>query len=177
MSIKTINLSTFKQIFIANKDNKKMYGEVSTDFDLINQILNLLPESIFKNPKLKWLDPCAGKGYFSMVLYKRLFKSLQIKIKNPESRHKHIIRNMIYQVELNAEHIPTLHSIFGEEANIFQKDFLQLKDGEYDVIIGNPPFNSMGSIKVPTNKKSKKKQDGVSIRRDYGKTTIFNFAS
>ena len=77
MSINSINLSTFKQTFIVDEQNKKMYGEVSTDFHLVNSILDLLPPRLFKDPNLKWLDPCAGRGYFSMVLYKRLFKSLQ----------------------------------------------------------------------------------------------------
>ena len=79
MSINSINLSTFKQTFIVDEQNKKMYGEVSTDFHLVNRILDLLPSTLFENPNLKWLDPCAGRGYFSMVLYKRLFKSLQNK--------------------------------------------------------------------------------------------------
>ncbi len=83
MSISTIDLATHKQVFNVNINNKKTFGEVTTDFSLINKILDLLPQYLFENPSLKWLDPCAGKGYFSMVLYKRLFKSLQIKIKCP----------------------------------------------------------------------------------------------
>lgn len=174
MSINSINLSTFKQTFIVDEQNKKMYGEVSTDFHLVNRILDLLPSTLFENPNLKWLDPCAGRGYFSMVLYKRLFKSLQNKIKSEELRHKHIIQNMIWMIELNPEHIPSLHAIFGKEANICEKDFLTCSDQCYDVIIGNPPYNAHGSIKVPTNKNSKKKKDGVSIWRDFVKTAIFN---
>ena len=34
-------------------------------------------------------------------------------------------------------------------------------DREIDVIIGNPPFNSGGIKKVPSNKKSDKKKDGL----------------
>ena len=124
MSIKSIDLSTFKQTFIVEEQNKKMYGEVSTDFHLVNRILDLLPLTLFENPNLKWLDPCAGRGYFSMVLYKRLFKSLQKIIKSDELRHKHIIQNMIWMVEVNPEHIPTLHTIFGKEANIFENNAL-----------------------------------------------------
>ena len=155
MSIKSINLSTFKQTFIVDEQNKKMYGEVSTDFHLVNRILDLLPPRLFKDPNLKWLDPCAGRGYFSMVLYKRLFKSLQNKIKSDELRHKHIIQNMIWMIELNPEHIPSLYTIFGKKANIFEKNFLTYTESCYDVIIGNPPYNANGSIKVPTNKISK----------------------
>ena len=52
MSIKSIDLSTFKQTFIVEEQNKKMYGEVSTDFHLVNRILDLLPLTLFENPNL-----------------------------------------------------------------------------------------------------------------------------
>ena len=54
-----------------------MYGEVHTDFKLINDMFEMIPNSYFKNPNLTWLDPCAGKGYFSIILYKKLFKDYQ----------------------------------------------------------------------------------------------------
>ena len=63
MSISTIDLSIYKQEFNVNVNNKKMFGEVTTDFSLINKILDLLPHHLFENPSLKWLDPCAGRGY------------------------------------------------------------------------------------------------------------------
>ena len=50
---------------------------VNTDFKLIRQMFELLPEKLFSNPELKWLDPCCGCGYFTMVLYKKLFMSLE----------------------------------------------------------------------------------------------------
>ena len=174
MSISTIDLSIYKQEFNVNVNNKKMFGEVTTDFSLINKILDLLPQYLFENPSLKWLDPCAGRGYFTMVLYKRLFQSLQNKIKPPLKRHRHIIQNMIWMVEINSEHIPFLYDVFGTEANIVQHDFLEMHEMKFDIIIANPPFNSKGSIKVPTNKKSQKKKDGVSIWRDFVKTAIYN---
>jgi len=174
MSISTIDLATHKQVFNVNINNKKTFGEVTTDFSLINKILDLLPQYLFENPSLKWLDPCAGKGYFSMVLYKRLFKSLQIKINCPSKRHQHIIQNMIWMVEINSEHIPFLYDVFGTEANIAHHDFLEMHEMNFDVIIANPPFNANGNIKVPTNKKSEKKRDGISIWRDFIKTTIYN---
>ena len=135
MSIYTLDLRTFKQNLDCKKENKERYGEVNTDFNLINQMLDLLPRKLFTTPKLKWLDPCAGQGYFPMVLYKRLFKSLQTKIKAPKKRHEHIIKNMIYMIEINGEHIPCLYSIFGENANIAHGDFLTSSNMKFDIIL------------------------------------------
>ena len=148
MSIYLQNLEEFKQDFSCKKGNKEKYGEVNTDFILVNRILDLLPTYLFDDPTLKWLDPCTGKGYFSMILYKRLFKSLQTKIKAPKKRHQHIIKNMIYMVELNSDHIPTLYKIFGNTANIANDNFLEMKNMYFDIIIGNPPFNANGLKKV-----------------------------
>ena len=110
MSIKNINLESYKQLFNVSLQNKNKYGEVNTDFSLVSQILQLIPEHKFKDPKLKWLDPCCGSGYFSMVLYKLLFENLPIK--DGEEKHNHIIMNMIYMVEINEEHLPLLKVIF-----------------------------------------------------------------
>ncbi len=68
MSIRTINLATYKQLFNVSLQNKHKYGEVNTDFALITKILNLIPKHKFQDPKLRWLDPCCGCGYFSIIL-------------------------------------------------------------------------------------------------------------
>lgn len=167
MSIFSIDLDSFKQDFDTKMVNKEMYGEVHTDFILVNKILDLLPEHLFTDPNLKWLDPCAGRGYFPMVLYKRLFNSLHTKIKEPKKRHHHIIENMIYMIEINSDHISSLYDTFGETANIANNNFLELKKQSFDIIIGNPPFNTNGTKKVPTNSRLSKKKDGVSIWTDF----------
>lgn len=167
MSIFSIDLKSFKQNFDSKTINKEMYGEVHTDFILVNKMLDLLPQHLFLDPSLKWLDPCAGRGYFPIVLYKRLFNSLHTKIKEPKKRHQHIIENMIYMIEINSDHIALLFETFGENANIANANFLEMKKQRFDIIIGNPPFNSNGAKKVPTNSRLSKKKDGISIWADF----------
>ena len=172
MSIRTLNINQYSQVFNAEKNNKINFGEVHTDFTLIHKILDLLPKYLFADPTKKWLDPCCGKGYFTIVLYKRLFKSLLKSIPNDEERHNHIIKHMIYMVELNSEHIPLLYKLFGENANILNGDFLTLTNQKYDIIIGNPPFNINGVIKVPTRNNVNKKTDGKMIWAAFVKKAI-----
>jgi tRNA1(Val) A37 N6-methylase TrmN6 len=160
MSIRNLDINTYPQLFNVSLQNKHKFGEVNTDFALIYKILELIPKHKFKDRNLKWLDPCCGSGYFSIVLYKLLDK--HIPILDDNERHTHIITKMMYMIEINPEHIPVLRSLFGENANINCINFLYTT-GSYDMIIGNPPFNSNGLVKVPTNTKSSKKYDGTSI--------------
>lgn len=172
MSIYHTNLNFFTQNFDISGNNKAIYGEVHTDFKLINEMLQLIPNEFFKNPDLTWLDPCTGRGYFSMVLYKKLFFHLSKVIINPEERHNHIITKMIYMVEINNEFIPTLKKMFGEKSNIFNKNFLDFKiNKKFNFIIGNPPFNVGGLIKVPT-KQGIKTKDGRTIWQSFIKKSM-----
>jgi len=154
------------------RENKDLFGEVFTPFNLIHKILNLIPEKVFENPFNKWLDVGAGSGNFSIILYLKLLDSLSEKIPDIEERKKHIIKNMIYMIELRPENIEILKTNFGEHANIYEGDFLSYKYNSetnnimpqiFDVIIGNPPFNCNGQKKVPTNNIDNKKQDGSTI--------------
>ena len=123
MSILNLDLSTYKQNFEVSAKNKQLYGEVHTDFKLINNMLDLIPKKYYENPNLTWLDPCCGRGYFTIVLYKRLFSSLSKLFPEPKKRHEHIITNMIHMIELNSNFIPSLKNIFGENSNIYNENF------------------------------------------------------
>ena len=163
MSIYNKKIEDIQQIFNISNFNKHTYGEVNTDFILINKMLDMLPKNVFADKNKKWLDPCCGKGYFPIVLYFKLFKSLQKTIPNSLKRHNHIIEKMIYMIEINKEHIDELFELFGEKANIINDDFLNITNQKYDIIMGNPPFNVNGIVKVPTQKNISKKTDGKMI--------------
>ena len=131
--------------------NKLLYGEVLTPINIVTKMLNIIDNKYFKDPKLKWLDPGCGTGNFSIVLYNKLLENLTI-IKEKQERSEHIIKNMIYMVELREENINILKKTFGKNANIINKDYLNWEtDIKFDIVIGNPPFNFNGIKKVPTN--------------------------
>lgn len=173
--IKLHNIEKIQELF--NKKNykidKELYGEVFTPFYFIERIFKIFPNKIFKNPNLRWLDPGAGTGNFSIYLYYKLLENLKEEIENIDNRKDHIINNMIYMVEYRNENIKILKEIFGENANIFNKDYLHYNPSyNYDIVIGNPPFNFNGQKKVPTNSKNSKKQDGKTIWVDFIKHSI-----
>jgi hypothetical protein len=162
-----------KQNFSVPKERKEIFGEVTTDFELINIMLDMLPNNVWGNKGLRWLDVGCGQGYFSYLILNRLLKSLQFQFKNTEECRKHIITNMLYMIEINPLHKPALLSIFGENSNILIDDFIDpTKESlqiltEIDIIIGNPPYNINGVIKTPTNSLLKKTLEGRTVWRDF----------
>jgi tRNA1(Val) A37 N6-methylase TrmN6 len=146
------------------------YGIVYTPENLVNSMLDLIPVKFFKNKNLKWLDIGAGKGAFSLNLLNRLIKNLRDEFETDEDCKAHILKNMLYMVEIYEPHIDSLTSLFGEDANIITQSFLSIDEytiGKFDFIIGNPPYNINGSIKTPTNSKIKKTDDGKAIYVDF----------
>lgn len=131
------------------KKEKDKFGEVFTPLKLINDMLDKLPAAIWSDPNKKWLDPATGIGNFPMMVYARLMNGLATypDFTDQVIRSQHIIRRMIYMVELNPESCARIRSIFGSAANLFCSSFLNqtiFTDGttQFDVIVGNPPFNS-----------------------------------
>jgi hypothetical protein len=160
------------QNFEVSKDDKYKYGEIYTPFSLIEQMFNLFNPSVFTEKDKKWLDTGSGTGYFSIYLYKSLMDGLIKTIPDINERHNHIITNMIYMVEIKDSNIKILRDCFGNNANIAHINYIKDKlpstfSEKYDFIIGNPPYNSDGIKKVPTNKIINKKEDGKTIWIDF----------
>ena len=165
--IKNYKLEDFTNKTYLKKSDKKLdYGEVITPYSFIELIISSIPIELFKDKTLKWLDPGAGQGNFSIIVYYKLLEGLKDIIPNIEERSNHIITKMLFMVEIQEDNCNILEEIFGENANIYCKDYLNFEADKFDIIIGNPPFNSKGQIKVPT-KKGDKKNDGKTIWPDF----------
>ena len=149
-----------------NNQDSINYGIIYTPNNLVNNILDLIPENYFKDPNLKWLDIGAGNGAFSLNIFNRLNNNL--------SNKEHIIENMLYMVEIYPDHIKELKNLFCENANIIEQDFLALdnKYSNFDFIVGNPPYNINGKLKTPTNSNIKKTDDGKQVYVDFIKKSL-----
>ena len=164
IDIHNIDLNLIKQHFEVSKEIRYKYGEINTPFFLINKMLELIPLNEFKNPHKKWLDIGSGCGYFSMVLYKKLYLNLSDVLLDPLLRREHIIHNMIYMSEIREDNCDTLERFFGKDCNLIKGDFLSSNVNiEFDFVIGNPPYNNNGLKKVPTNTFVNKKEDGTTV--------------
>lgn len=143
MDIQNINISGFVQSFEVSDEDKLEYGEIYSPFSLIESMLDMFDKEVFSEKDARWLDPGAGTGYFSMCLFSRLNAGLEKVITNDEERHKHIVGNMIYMVEIKHSNVVALKKMFGDDANIVHSDFLSTDMSlSFDYVIGNPPYNS-----------------------------------
>jgi hypothetical protein len=134
---------------------KKENGEVFTPIKLVNDMLDKLPIEVWENKNLKWLDPCCGMGNFPIALYLRLMEGLKDEIKDVKERKKHILENMLYMSELNKKNVLVCKQIFDInnelKLNIYEGDSLKVdynkefKIKDFDIIIGNPPYNASGT--------------------------------
>lgn len=150
-------------ISIYNNNNKYLYGEVPTPKDIINKLLNNIPESNFYNLNLKWLDPGCGNGYISIYLYFILFDKLRNNFNSDIECRDHIVKNMIYMIDINEENIKQVRSLFSYKENIICGDFLQYEPNiRFDIIVTNPPYNFNGQKKVPTSN-GDKRSDGTTL--------------
>jgi hypothetical protein len=125
-----------------------------------------IPLSIWRDPDTKWLDPANGIGNFPVVAFYMLdyqlgkhgpkeFKGDDNKIK----RRRHIVKNMLYMIELNKGNVNTSRKIFekivpGVTPNILCANTIEMTDdklkkefgvNKFDVVMGNPPYNAGGT--------------------------------
>ena len=79
---------------IANLSN----DEVFTPPSLANQVLDLLPQELFRSPKTRFLDPFTKSGVFLREIVKRLDKGLEDQIPHRQIRIDHIMHNQVYGI-------------------------------------------------------------------------------
>ncbi len=149
---------------------KKENGEVFTPMILINEMLDKLPIEVWENKNLKWLDPATGMGNFPIAIYLRLMEGLKDVIKDVKIRKKHILEKMLYMCELNKKNVLVCKQIFNInnelKLNIYEGDTLEFipfdifRVKQFDVILGNPPYNK-GGIRSHTGKRLGKKNETI----------------
>jgi site-specific DNA-methyltransferase (adenine-specific) len=81
---------------LANLSN----DEVFTPPNLANQILDLLPDSIWSDPNATFLDPVSKSGVFLREIAKRLMLGLENQIPDKQTRINHIYKNQLYGIAI-----------------------------------------------------------------------------
>lgn len=81
---------------IANLSN----DEVFTSPKLANQMLDMVPQELFTNPRAKFLDPCCKSGVFLREIVKRLDKGLADIIPDRQARIDHILHKQVFGIAI-----------------------------------------------------------------------------
>ena len=142
-----------------SKLESKLFGEFFTPRQLIDEMLDTLPDEVWKNKDLKWLDPAVGIGNFPAAILDRLMSGLEEVIPNEDKRKKWILEEMLYMCDISIKNLFLLYKLFDSnnefKLNVYRGSFLDEGFDEhmtkfwglegFDVIVGNPPYNENNS--------------------------------
>lgn len=74
--------------------------EVFTPPRIANQVLDLLPSSVWSNPNLRFLDPGAKTGIFLREITRRLMNGLSSSFPSEQERLSHILEKMVWGLSI-----------------------------------------------------------------------------
>lgn len=94
--MKTHNYNPDVLTCLANLSN----DEVFTPSQMANAILDLLPQKLWSNPEIKFLDPVCKSGVFLREIAKRLNAGLESKIPDTQKRLNHIYKNQLFGIAI-----------------------------------------------------------------------------
>lgn len=81
---------------LANLSN----DEVFTPPNLVNDMLDLLPAKLWRDPDARFLDPVSKSGVFLREMAKRLMHGLETQIPNKQERINHIFSQQLYGIAI-----------------------------------------------------------------------------
>ena len=81
---------------LANLSN----DEVFTPPEIVNQMLDMLPQELFKNPDTTFLDPACKTGVFLREIAKRLIKGLEPQFPDLQERIDHIFQKQLFGIAI-----------------------------------------------------------------------------
>jgi len=81
---------------LANLSNE----EVFTSPKIVNEILDLLPQELFKDKKITFLDPVTKTGVFLREITKRLMEGLKDEIPDQHERINHVLKNQVFGIAI-----------------------------------------------------------------------------
>ena len=81
---------------LANLSN----DEVFTPPEIVNNMLDMLPQEIFKNPDTTFLDPACKTGVFLREIAKRLIKGLEPQFPDLQERLNHIFKKQLFGIAI-----------------------------------------------------------------------------
>lgn len=139
------------QYLIPHVLDKKNNAEISTPFQLRQQMLDKIPAQFWTTPK-KVFEPCSGKGGFVVDIFFRFMTGLQHSIPDEHLRHKTIVEECLYFCDINPLNIFICkllldpHNVYN--LNFHEGDTLKLdmkakwNIAGFDAVIGNPPYST-----------------------------------
>ncbi len=120
---------------IANLSN----DEVFTPPKLVNEMLDILPQELFKNKTTTFLDPVSKSGVFLREIAKRLMKGLENEIPDIQERANHIFTKQLFGIAITElTSLLSRRTVYGTKtANNKYSFCTEFKDGQGNIIFHN----------------------------------------
>ena len=109
--------------------------EVFTPPELADKVLDLLPEEVWSNPNLKWLDPACKTGVFLRQIAIRLMVGLKDAIPDEAERREHIFKKMLYGMPITRlTALMSRRSVYYAKNAMSDKSVVKFNDNEGNII-------------------------------------------
>lgn len=119
---------------LANLSN----DEVFTPPDIANQMLDLLPEDLWHDPNVTFLDPGCKSGVFLREIAKRLIKGLEDEYPDLQERLEHIFKYQLYGIAITElTSLLSRRSLYCSKFPNYKYSVVQFDDAEGNVRFRN----------------------------------------
>ena len=126
----------YNEVLNTDKSTYKSSNDEPTPIDCVEEMINKIPDELWKRSGLKILDPCCGNGNFSLPIIHKLIEQNNDK--------KNILENILYFNDINDERINNVENIYCKDKynlNITKKNYIDESiDNKFDLIVANPPY-------------------------------------
>jgi hypothetical protein len=151
------------EYLIPQQSEKVNHAEVSTPYFLREEMIDKIPNNVWskkmKSGNYKYptiFEPCAGKGGFLLTIINKLMEKMEPSIPDKNKRYKHIVEKCLYFADINPLNIFICKQLINPnkeyKLNYYEGNTLEMDINEtwkingFDIIIGNPPYNSSGNL-------------------------------
>jgi site-specific DNA-methyltransferase (adenine-specific) len=120
---------------IANLSN----DEVFTPPKLVNEMLDMLPQELFKSQTTTFLDPVSKSGVFLREIAKRLMTGLEKQIPDKQKRANHIFQNQLFGIAITElTSLLSRRTVYGSKTANGKYSFCAtFKDEQGNIIFNN----------------------------------------
>jgi hypothetical protein len=104
--------------------------------DLVEEILNQLPASVWQDPGIMFLDPAMAGGQFIRAIERRLLAA---------GHSKDNIASRVYGCEeklIRVKYVKNWHKVLSDQLHVMEFLTHDWGDMKFDVIVGNPPYQN-----------------------------------
>jgi len=110
--------------------------EVFTPPEVVNDMLDLLPEELWSDPAVTFLDPFSKSGVFLREIAKRLMKGLEEQIPDKQERANHIFSRQLYGIAITElTSLLSRRSVYGSKVANSKYSFCETFTNEQGNII------------------------------------------